>query len=182
MSDMQRKFLENIAVAAVYWLVSHLNWLIFSSVGVLPMPIWPAAAVAITAALYRGWSIAPGLALGTILANHFSLGAPWGFAFCIAVMNTLAPVLGALLIKKNNGGDLHFRSVGNMGFAIVVGVLLVPLLTALGGIGSKFMLGMLPESKVVISIMRWAMAHALGTVIFAVPYFAWQESRVNHGN
>ena len=180
MSDFQRKILENIIVTAVYWMASHLNWLIFSSVGVLPMPIWPAAAVAIVAALYRGWTIAPGIAVGSILANHFSLGAPWLFSFCIAVMNTLGPIGGALLIRWKNGGDTHFRNIGNMGLGLLVAVILVPLISALGGIGSKYMLGMLPEGKFVISIVRWSMAHGLGTLFFAVPYFAWSESKVSH--
>ncbi|NDV28409.1 MASE1 domain-containing protein [Desulfovibrio sp. JC010] len=180
MSDNRKIIMENLAVAAAYWIVSHLNWVVFSSVGVLPMPIWPAAAVAIIAALYRGWAIGSGIALGTILANHFSLGAPWAFACCIAVMNTLGPLLGASLIRSKNGGGLHFKTAGNMGFAVFVGVFLVPLLTALGGIGSKFMFGFLPAGKVVVSIARWGMAHALGTFVFAVPYFAWLESRVSH--
>lgn len=182
MSGIQRKFLENLAVCTLYWLVSHLNWLIFSSVGVLPMPIWPAAAISIIAALYRGWAIAPGIAVGTILANHFSLGAPWGFSFCISVMNTIGPIVGALLIRKKNGGDIQLRTAGNMLFGFWVALFFVPVLSALGGIGSKFMLGMLPESKVAISIVRWSMAHALGIFIFAVPYFAWLESRVNYGH
>lgn len=180
MSEVQRKVLENIIVATVYWIVSHLNWLLFSSVGVLPMPVWPAAAVAIVAALYRGWAIAPGIAVGTILANHFSLGAPWALSFCIAVLNTLGPIGGALLIKWKNGGDNHFRTIGNMGFGLLVAVMLVPLITAFGGIGSKYMLGMLPEGKFAVSIVRWAMAHGLGTLFFAVPYFAWVESKVSH--
>jgi hypothetical protein len=33
----------NLVIAAVYWGVSWLNWFLFRSGGVLPMPIWPAA-------------------------------------------------------------------------------------------------------------------------------------------
>lgn len=36
----------NLIVLATYWGVSHVNWLVFKNVGVLPMPIWPAAGMA----------------------------------------------------------------------------------------------------------------------------------------
>lgn len=154
-----------------------MNWLVFSSVGVLPMPIWPAAALAILAAMRSGWAVAPGIAAGTILANYFSLNAPLSFAFCISVMNTIGPVLGAAIIKMRITSDLVFKNFTDIIVVLMVGIVLVPMLTALGGIGSKVLLGLLPGDMFWGAYLRWAMAHSLGTLLFALPYIIWTSGR-----
>lgn len=137
------------------------------------MPVWPAAAIALIAALNWGWAIAPGIALGAFLANYFSLGASVSFAACISIMNTVGPVVGASLIRSRITDKFKFRSLGDIGYVLAIGVCLVPLMTAIGGIGSKFFLGLLPPDKIAVSVTRWALAHALGTLLFAVPYLVW---------
>jgi integral membrane sensor domain MASE1 len=92
--------LINGLVALVYWAASYVNWLFFHLVGILPMPVWPSAAVALIAGLYWGWPIAPALAVGTILSNHYLLGATWTYAACVAVMNTLGPLFAVLLVNR----------------------------------------------------------------------------------
>ncbi len=177
MIGVKRLILENLAAALSYWGISHLNWMVFSGVGVLPMPLWPAAALALVVALHRGWRIAPGVAAGVVLANHFSLGAPWSLALCISVMNTIGPVWGAILIKKRITDDLVVNNTNDFVLALLIGVGLVPLLTALGGIGSKFALGMQPSHALPFALGRWAMAHSLGTLLFALPYLIWADGR-----
>ncbi len=167
-----RPFWENLVVLASYWGVSHLNWVVFKSVGVLPMPIWPAAAVALVAAIMCGWRIFPGIAFGTILANHVSLGAPLGYACCIAVMNTLGPVLAATVIRRklwSAGWPAWNRA--DITVVFLAAIVLAPVLTAIGGTGSKWLLGLLPYADVPQAFLRWALAHASGTLLFAPPLF-----------
>lgn len=171
---------HNVVVCALYWGVSHLNWMIFSSVGVLPMPVWPAAGVAILYSLYIGWAVAPGIAVGVIFATHFSLGASWAFAVGISVMNTLGPELGAELIRRKVGRKLRFKSFGELVFVMSVGIGLVPLLAGLGGITSKYILGLLPDGEFAVSVARWSLAHSFGNIILAMPVLVWIESRKNH--
>ncbi len=104
-----RSFKENILVVLAYWGISHLNYTIFQSVGVLPMPIWPAAALAFVVAFYRGWRVAPGIAFGTIMANYYSLHATWIYACCIAIMNTLGPIIGATLMRNRISMDFTIQ-------------------------------------------------------------------------
>ena len=168
-----RLLLENVCVGMAYWGISHLNYLLFSGIGVLPMPIWPAAALAIVTAFYRGWRIAPGIAAGTILANHYSLGGSWGYAVAISVMNAIGPLAGAALARRRVSLDLEIRGLGDIAFCFAAMVVLTPMLTATGGIGSKWLLGLMPGSAVPAAWLKWAMAHAMGTVLFALPVFAW---------
>ncbi|HNX90871.1 MAG TPA: MASE1 domain-containing protein [Candidatus Omnitrophota bacterium] len=169
---------ENLAVALAYWLISHLNWLIFKNVGVLPMPIWPAAALAVVVAFYRGWQIAPGIAIGTILANYYSLGAPWGYAVCIAIMNTAGPIIGAGMMRWRVSAKINIRSFGDVMFCFLAIIILVPVLTATGGIGFKWLLGLIPANEVVSAWLKWAVAHSLGTLVFGVPVFAFLKEEI----
>ena len=171
--------IENTVLALLYWGVSHLNFLIFKNAGILPMPIWPAAAVAAVAAFYRSWRIAPALAIGTILANHVSLGAPLFYACCIAIMNTAGPIAGAALMRLRVTSSLTIRGFADVLVVFIILTAIVPVLTASGGIGFKRMLGLVPPEAVLVSWLKWATAHSLGTMLFAVPVFAWIKGR--HG-
>ncbi len=162
--------LDNLMVFTAYWGVSHLNGMVFRGVGVLPMPIWPAAAVALVAAIMMGYRVAPGIVLAAIATNRFSLGSSLVFACCISIMNTVGPVLGAGIIRKKVlCKPLSTWKGHDVTMLLLAGVVLVPALTALGGIVSKWMLGFVPGSDVVPSLLRWFLAHALGTLLFAPP-------------
>jgi integral membrane sensor domain MASE1 len=165
--------LVNIGVALLYWLLSHINFLIFKQVGLLPMPIWPAAALAIIVAFYSGWKIAPGLAIGTILANSISLGGSFVFACCIAIMNTLGPIIGASIARKRVSIKINISNIMDVVIFLLATVILVPMLTAFGGIGFKWFLGLLPTEMLFISWLKWSLAHSLATFFFAIPVFAW---------
>ncbi len=175
--SLGRSFTENLLIALGYWAVSHINFILFKSVGVLPMPVWPAAALAFLAAFYRGMAGAPGIALGTVLANHLSLGGPLNYALCIAVMNTLGPVWGAALMRSRVSRNIRISGSGDIWICVLAGLVLTPMLTALGGIGFKWALGLIPKEAVLSAWGKWALAHCLGTLFFAVPVFAWIRER-----
>jgi integral membrane sensor domain MASE1 len=172
-TSVRRFVAENVFIALAYWGLSHLNFLVFRQVGVLPMPIWPAAGLAFVVAFYRGWRIGPGIALGTILANHFSLGGAWALACCIAVMNTLGPLAGASLARGRVSRELNLGNLVDVLVFFSAAMILTPMLTATGGIGSRWLLGLIPGDAVVAAWLKWAMAHSLGTLFIALPAFAW---------
>ena len=167
----------SLVVVSLYWGISHINWIVFNQLGILPMPIWPAAAVALISGILYGWKAAPGVAIGTILANRFSLGAPIAFACLIAVMNTLGPIISAKLIRKSLGDSLRIRCLNDIIVIFILGVLLAPILTASGGIGFKWVVGLIPPDQMFIAWMKWAFAHAFGTLVFGLPVLAYLLTR-----
>ncbi len=167
--------LTNGMVALAYWAVSHLNWLFFRHVGILPMPIWPAAAVAIIAGLYWGWRIAPALAVGTLLANHFSLGASWACSAGIAVMNTAGPLLAVSWANMKRNVETENVSV-RLFKLVVASLFLAPALTATGGIGAQWLLGVIPLETVGPKWLRWFIAHSSGALLFVPPVLAFSSS------
>lgn len=160
-----------LVLALAYWGLSHLAWMLFHALGVLPLPVWPAAGLAFAAALHGGWWAAPGLAIGTVLANQVSLGAPWGLGLAIGIadMNTLGPVLGAALLRWRVTRHLRIRSLTDLLICLGITLALGPLLTASGGIGTKWLLGLAATPDIPIQIARWMMAHAAGTLLVGVP-------------
>lgn len=177
--SVARHIAENVIIALVYWGISHIDFIVFRNIGILPMPIWPAAAVAFVAGFYRSWSAAPGIAIGTILANYISLGAPLSYAACIAVMNTVGPIVSAVLMRKRVSDQLSIRGITDVFVCFGMMAILMPLLTASGGIGSKWLLGLVPADAVVTSWFKWFIGHSLGGIVFSLPIFAWVKGRVH---
>lgn len=163
--------LENLAIAFFYWLLSHGTYQVFHQMGVLPMPIWPAAALALLVAFFRGMLIAPGLALGTILANTLALHGSLLYSVCIALMNTLGPLAGAAVMRNRVGRRLIFSNPLDVLICLFAALVLTPSLTATGGIGFKWLLGLVPDSEVAVLWLKWALAHSMGTLFFAIPLF-----------
>ncbi len=168
---MRKNIRNNLYVIVLYWGVSHVNYLIFHNLGILPMPVWPAASIAFIAAYYFGWKVSPGIALGAIAANYFSLGSSFIFACMISIMNTIGPTVSALLIKKYEH-SAEYKIRRGVFLLIFLGAILTPVLTATGGIGSKFILGLIPVDKALSGWLKWALAHMTGTLIIAGPFFA----------
>jgi integral membrane sensor domain MASE1 len=169
----ERLCLENVLTLLVYWALAHLTFLVFRDLGVLPMPVWPPAAVAIVMAFYRGWKIAPSLAVGTILANHVSLSSPLGYAFSLALMNTAGPILGASIIRRQVSPRLAIGNLVDLLICFCAIMIVPPVLIATGGIGFKFFFGLIPASGIVVGWLKWTIAHSLGALLFATPVFAW---------
>jgi len=165
--------MENLGVAVAYTGIAYLAFLIFHGLGVMPMPIWPSAALAIVVAVYRGWTIAPGLSLGTLAANYYILGASLPYALCIALMNTLGPLAGGYLLRRRVSTRLRIQGWGDMLIFFFAVLLLPPAMAATGGIGFKWLLGLISTDELVVGWMKWAIAHCLGTLLFATPVFAW---------
>jgi len=164
---------ENTVIALLYWGLAHLTFVIFQHMGIMPMPIWPSAAVAIVAAFYRGWRIGPGIAAGTLLANHYSLGGPWAYAACIALMNTAGPLVGAWIMRLRVTERVAVQGFVDLLICFGAAILLTPMLTAAGGVGFKWLFGLMPAAGVAVGWLKWTIAHALGSLLFATPVFAW---------
>jgi integral membrane sensor domain MASE1 len=173
-------FFKNLLVILSYWTISQINFIIFKHVGILPMPIWPAAALAITFAVYWGKEVVIGLFIGSFLANHFSLGAPIGLAISISILNSVGPLMGGSLIRKKVNFDHFIDDIANLTQFIIISAVMVPLITAFGGITSKLIFSKIIINQYPGQFVRWFMAHCLGTLLFAVPYFLWKNNRVEY--
>jgi integral membrane sensor domain MASE1 len=169
-----RLVIENVTLALAYWAFAYLAFLVFHRLGVMPMPVWPSAALAIVAAVYRCWRIAPGIASGTVLANYLILNGSISYVLCIAIMNTLGPLVGAAILRHWIATRSSRFGIGDLFVCCFALLIVPPALAATGGIGFKWFFGGLPADQLGVGWMKWAVAHALGILLFATPVFAWK--------
>lgn len=162
-----KKIFFSLTLALAYMGVSWVNCFFFKSGGILPMPIWPAAGLAIAASYKIGaWAI-PGIWLGTLLANTILLGASLKLAAIIGVMNALAPLLAVYGIQFITREQKPFGTIRNFLIFILLAVIVQPILTATGGTVSQLLLGVIQAEKLSSAWLGWWFAHATGTILFA---------------
>ena len=175
-----RLILENAFIALGYWLISYINFLLFKNAGILPMPIWPAAAIALVASFYRGMPVAPGILIGALLSNYISLGASLPHALCISVTNTIGPEFVAYLMRKRVGLKFSFKSFGDVFICFTLALIIAPLITAIGGVYSTYLFGFNNTEQITYALLKWTLAHGLGTFFFALPFFIYYIHQDSH--
>lgn len=162
---------ENILIIAIYLIISYYVLQVFLNLEILPMPICPAAALTLLSAFYLRAYAVPGIAIGTVLANYFIFETSLEFALCIAVTNTLTVLFTGKLIRHQLDTNNYTRNLCNVIESFLFAVILTPLLSALGGAGSKLILGIIPPQEFVPTFAKWSVAHSLGILFFATPFF-----------
>ncbi len=165
----------NVFVALMYWGVSHVIWTFFREFGMLPAPIWPAAALALCMALSFGTRVAVGIYLGAVLANGLSLQAPLLTALEIAVTNTLAPLLAAYLIRRYVSFMPPFKTLQDIFIFALFGVVIHAAITATGGVTALLLEGRLSLEAAPFAWMRWWLAHAGGVVLLGPTLILWWQ-------
>ena len=166
---------ENLLIACGYWLVSQAVVWFFADFGMLPASLWPAAAVALVAALIKGKKAAPGIYLGSILANAVSLGAPWFSAALIGIMNTIGPLAAAHIIQKRTDRPFLFTTTSGLAVFLLAGVLLHSVLTASGGMAALLLSGELALAGAPFAWLRWLVADIGGVLFFAPAIILWLD-------
>lgn len=159
----------SIMLASLYWLISHLCWLSFNRVGVLPMPVWPASGLEFVAGLLFSWKAVPGLAIGSFLANYFSLSGDFVHVLIVSLGNSIGPVFAANLLRQQTGlKPLDSWSHKDFSLLFVTSVLVAPFITSLTGIGSKKILGLVTMADVPYEFLKWWLANGFG-ILFLAP-------------
>jgi PAS domain S-box-containing protein len=185
MRAVSRFFYDLGWVAVSYWAISWANWVLFQGAGILPMPIWPAAGLAVALVYHRGGRVVPGLMLGAFLANAITLGSGWQMALIVGLVNGLGPwaaLAGARIFSRRREpyGDMHDTII-----FIIWAVFIHAALTATVGVGGRLLLGQLSQPDLFMAWLRWWLAHAAGTVLFAPLLLSWffprEETQARNG-
>ncbi|MDY7232296.1 MASE1 domain-containing protein [Hyalangium rubrum] len=159
-----RGILTMLALAGVYLAVAWagLQFTIFHKNS---SPVWPASGVALAALMVLGVSRWPGIFLGAVLCalvNGDTLFTGVG----VATGNTLAAVLGALLLRRL-GVSVSLRRLQDVVALIVGGALLCTQVSALIGTASTCLLGSVPWEQFWRTAGVWWGGDALGVIVVA---------------
>ncbi len=168
---------NNLAVAGSYWALGYAVAVFFKAFGVFPAPNWPSASIALAAALVGGPRLWPGIFAGSFLANYTLFDASAVIAGAISLSNTLAPAVGALLIRRLCHTAQPFFQFRDVVVFTLFGAGLHGFIAATGGIAAAFAGGVLPAEAVPSAWLRWCLADAGGTLFFGPALLLWWHDR-----
>ncbi|HYC00294.1 MAG TPA: MASE1 domain-containing protein [Candidatus Limnocylindrales bacterium] len=162
-----------IALLALAYLATARAGLSLAAIGGLAAPVWPPTGMAVAAMLLAP-ALWPGIALGAFLTN-LSIGVPLVVTLPIAFGNTLEAVIAAQLL-----GVVGFRKsldrVQDALSLIAVAAVVSPAASALIGVNSAWLAGVLPEEQYGSALLTWWLGDAMGSLIVAPVLLTWRSA------
>lgn len=144
----------------------------------MPMPIWPASGLEFVAGLLFSWKALPGLAIGSFLANYYSLSGDLAHVLIVSLGNSIGPIFAANLLRQQTGSrPLASWSPRDFSLLFVTSVLVAPFLTSLVGIGSKKLLGLVTMADAPSEYLKWWLANGFG-ILFMAPLLLFIVDRL----
>lgn len=169
----KQQLLGNLAVAASYFGLAYLTFSFLAAFSAFPAPIWPAASIALAAALAGGPRLWPGIWLGSFFANWLLFSAPAWAAALISVGNVVGPALGAMLIRRTTGTAWPFFNVVHVVHFVLWGVALHGIIVATVGVLVGMAYGTTIATDAMGSWWRWTLSDAGGTFLFGPALLLW---------
>lgn len=159
-----------IAVAATYAVVGRIGLSLAPVAGYATL-VWPPSGVALVALVVGGRSLWPGIALGSFAVNAWN-GAPLPVAACIAVGNTLEPVIAAALLRRA-GFDPALQNVRDVALLAGVAAALSTIASAAIGVATLAAAGIVTRAGAAITWRAWWLGDATGILLVAPWLATW---------
>ena len=190
---MRRRGVAILVLALVYYIAARFSLLLALPPG-YAAPIWPAAGIALAAVLLSGPRVAPGIWLGSFLANApisfdasstaslvQSLLLPAG----LGVGAALQAIAGALLIRRFVGFPAPLERSADIIRFLALGGPLSCVIGASVGVSTLSFTGISPTSSYAFSWWAWWIGDAIGVLIvtplvlswLGEPYPVWRRRR-----
>jgi signal transduction histidine kinase/integral membrane sensor domain MASE1 len=151
-------------VAVIYFAAARLG-LSLAYVADQVSVVWPATGIALTAVIFLGVRVWPGILAGAFVANLMTQVPPL-VAFAIASGNTLEALTGAWLLQQT-GFRPNLERVGDVVRLIGFAGFLSTITSATIGVASLILGGMQPWSAFGSLWMVWWLGDAMGNLIVA---------------
>lgn len=169
-----RPLLRTPAIAAAYALAG----LLVSGLVLPPghaAPVWPAAGVALVAAMAWGWTAVPGIVLGaflarlymSLLADEAPLGPEVLAAALVAVGAGAQAIFGAWLVRRYVGEGNPLESGASLPLFIALGGPVACLVSVLWGTGVLFAMGLVAGPAVAFHAATWWVGDTIGVLLCA---------------
>jgi diguanylate cyclase (GGDEF)-like protein/PAS domain S-box-containing protein len=180
-TQLSRRSLEILALALVYFVIGKLG-LLLAIPPSYAAPIWPAAGIALAAVLIFGNRIAPGVFLGSFLAN---LANPYNIAdtnlsahamllpLAVAIGPTLQALIGAALIRRFVAYPMPLQGSREIIKFLALGGPASCLISASVSVSILFLTGALPEISYAFSWWTWWVGDTIGVVVMMPLILTW---------
>jgi integral membrane sensor domain MASE1 len=164
------KVLVPLLVALAYAAAAELGFtLAFATKQVTA--VWPPTGIALAALLLWGNRVWPGIWVGAFASNAFS-GEPIWTAAAIASGNTLAPVLGSVLLRRL-GFENSLDRVRDVLLLVVFGSAITMTVSATNGVAELAFARIIPWSAFASVWWVWWAGDAMGVLFVAPLLLTW---------
>lgn len=171
-SDIDSGFFARVAGVALLYFVAAIVGLQFAVVGSTVTLVWPSSGIALVVVLAFGYRMALGIALGALLANAW-MGLPILLAGGIAIGNTLEVVMGAWLLTRFGRLRRELDRHRDVFALIVLAAMVSTALSAVVGVGTLTLGGVVPFESYVSVWMIWWLGDMIGVLMVAPPLLIW---------
>ena len=163
----------NLALALVYFALGLVVSRFFAAYGLFPAPIWLPASVAMVAAMMGGPRLAPGLFLGSFLANDALFAPPLNVSAIVSAGNALGPVAAALLMQRLRLAGRLFTSFAGVAGFLACTTFLAPAISAAGGALALAVDRPLDPTASYSTWLAWWLSDSGGTLFLASALILW---------
>lgn len=152
--------LETLCVTAAYFVAGKIGLMVPFTQGNIS-PVWPAAGIALGAAMLLGKRSYLGIAAGGLLINFFT-PIPHATALGLALGNTLGPAVAAELLRRRSIDSI--QRLTDVLHLILFGCL-GTLISALVGVSTLFLAGFNKEHGFLPAIAVWWFGDLMGVFL-----------------
>ncbi|SEA34751.1 MASE1 domain-containing protein [Paraburkholderia sartisoli] len=166
-----RRFLYTGLVALVYYTGAKAG-LAYAVVGGAVSLVWPSSGIALVALLALGFEVAPGIVMGSFLAN-VSVGVPLPVAAAISAGATVAASTAAILLIRVARFQITLDRIKDVLALIVLAATLSTAVSALIGTTALFGGGLVPVTGYGAAFLKWWLGDMMGVLVVAPPLFSF---------
>ncbi|MFS8978273.1 MASE1 domain-containing protein [Cupriavidus necator] len=154
-------------VALAYFAGAKLG-LAYAVVGGAVSLVWPSSGIALVALLVLGFAVAPGIAIGSVLAN-LSVGVPLPVAAVIGLGATVAALTAATLLNRVARFRITLDRIKDVIVFIVLAATVSTAVSALIGATALLGGGLVPVTEYSAAILKWWLGDMMGVLVLAPP-------------
>lgn len=166
-------FVISLAVAVLYAVLGLLTLNLAQMTG-LASPVWPAAGVAMAAAVHWRWRAWAGIFIGSVgVSVHWltRLGEPapqvWFVAAAIGTGAVLGAAAGATLVHRFVGPVRRLDTPRAVILTLALGGLLASTIAPTIGVAAQLTTELLSTSQAAFGWLTWWVGDAIGVIVFA---------------
>ncbi|WP_042882106.1 MASE1 domain-containing protein [Cupriavidus necator] len=162
-----RLFIHTGLVALAYFACAKLG-LAYAVVGGAVSLVWPSSGIALVALLVMGFAVAPGIAIGSVLAN-MSVGVPLPVAAVIGLGATAAALTASILLKRVARFQITLDRIKDVIAFIILAATVSTAVSALIGATALVGGGLVPVTEYGAALLEWWLGDMMGVLVVAPP-------------
>ncbi|MEM5438785.1 MASE1 domain-containing protein [Paraburkholderia diazotrophica] len=162
----------HIGIVALAYYAGAKTGLAYAVVGGAISLVWPSSGIALVALLALGFRVAPGIAIGSFLAN-VSGGVPVAVAAIIGTGSMVGTLTAAIVLNRVTRFQITLDRINDVLAFIGVAAVMSTAVSALVGTTALLAGGLVPATQYVAAFLKWWLGDMMGVLVVAPPLFSF---------